>query len=129
MSLPQDNHVVRVRNVLMIAVPADPDDQTMSLLQQGVLEAMAANETKGVILDIALVESLDSFFARILGETAQMVSLMGGRTVVAGMRASVAITTTQLGLKLGGAHTALNVDRALDLLTSEPAETGADDES
>jgi rsbT antagonist protein RsbS len=46
----------------------------------------------------------------------QMVALMGGRTVVAGMRASVAITATQLGLTLGGALTALDVDRALRMM-------------
>ena len=69
-----------------------------------------------MILDISAVETLDSFFARTIAETAQMVALMGGRTVIAGMRPSVAITTTQLGLTLGGAMTALDVDRALDML-------------
>ena len=42
----------------------------------------------------------------------EMVALMGGRTVLSGMRASVAITATQLGLTLGRAETALDVDRA-----------------
>jgi len=35
---------------------------------------------------------------------------------VAGMRPSVAVTATQLGLTLGNAMTALTVDRALDML-------------
>jgi rsbT antagonist protein RsbS len=46
-----------------------------------------------------------------------MAALMGGRTVIAGMRPSVAITATQLGLTLGSTMTALDVDRALDTLT------------
>jgi rsbT antagonist protein RsbS len=62
------------------------------------------------------VETLDSFFARTVVETVQMVALMGGRTVVVGMRPSVAITATQLGLTLGDALTALDMDRALDIL-------------
>jgi hypothetical protein len=45
-----------------------------------------------------------------------MVGLMGGLTVLAGMRASVAVTTTQLGLALGKTLTALDVDRAMNLL-------------
>ena len=45
-----------------------------------------------------------------------MVSLMGGRTVIAGMQPSVAVTATQFGLTLGNALTALDVDRALDIL-------------
>ncbi len=67
-------------------------------------------------LDISAVEILDSFFARTAAETAQMVGLMGGETVIAGMRPNVAITATQLGLTLGKAKTALDIERALDLL-------------
>ena len=108
--------VIKVRDVLMVTMPADPDDATVSALQEKVLAAMQQSEAAGVILDISAVETLDSFFARTIAETAQMVALMGGRTVIAGMRPSVAITTTQLGLTLGGAMTALDVDRALDML-------------
>jgi len=43
---------------------------------------------------------------------------MRARTVIAGMRPSVAITATQLGLTLGSTMTALDVDRALDILTN-----------
>jgi len=108
--------VIKVRDVLMITMPADPDDATVSALQEKVMATMVQTEAAGVILDISAVETLDSFFARTIAETAQMVALMGGRTVIAGMRPSVAITTTQLGLTLGGAMTALDVDRALDML-------------
>ena len=108
--------VIKVHDVLMVTMPADPDDTTVSALQEKVLVTMQRSEAAGVILDISAVETLDSFFARTIAETAQMVALMGGRTVIAGMRPSVAITTTQLGLTLGGAMTALDVDRALDML-------------
>ena len=108
--------VVKVRELLMVTVPAAPDDATVSELQEQVLQAMADHEAKGVVLDISAVEILDSFFARTVSETAQMVGLMGGDTVIAGMRPSVAITATQLGLTLGKALTALNVERALDML-------------
>jgi len=108
--------VIKVRDVLMITMPADPGDATVSALQEKVMATMVQTEAAGVILDISAVETLDSFFARTIAETAQMVALMGGRTVIAGMRPSVAITTTQLGLTLGGAMTALDVDRALDML-------------
>ena len=108
--------VINVRDVLLVTVPPDPDDATITALQDRVTEAMARHEARGLVLDIATVETLDSFFARTLAETAQMISLMGGQTVIAGMRPSVAITTTQLGMDLGSALTALDVDRALDVL-------------
>lgn len=108
--------VIRLRDVLLVTVPPDPDDETIAALQQQVLQAMERTEAKGLVLDISTVQTLDSYFARTISETARMVSLMGGRTVIAGMRAGVAITATQLGLTLGSAWTALDMDRALRLL-------------
>ena len=108
--------VIKVRNVLIVTVPGDPDDDTISQLQQKILQAMEYYEPKGVILDISTVQIIDSYFARTIVETAQMVRLMGGVTVIAGMQGSVAITATQLGLTLGNLNTALDVDRALDMM-------------
>ena len=102
--------VVKVRDVLLVTMPADPDDASVSAFQMKVLQLMEKYEATGLVLDISAVETLDSFFART-------VALMGGRTVIAGMRPSVAITATQLGLTLGSTMTALDVDRALDTLT------------
>src|SRR5258708_39909563 len=112
--------VIRVRDLLMVTMPSDPDDATVSALKEKVLGAMERYEAKGVVLDISSVETLDSFFARTVAETAQMVGLMGGRTVIAGMQPAVAVTATQIGLTLGKIETALNVDRALDLVAKPP---------
>ena len=108
--------IIKVRDVLMVTMPGDPDDATISALQERVLLAMERSSARGVVLDISAVESLDSFFARMIAETTRMVVLMGGRTVLTGMRPSVAITITQLGLTLGKTRTALTVDRAFDIL-------------
>lgn len=108
--------VIKVRDLLMVTMPTDPDDPTISALQEKVLNAMEQHEAKGLVLDISAVETLDSFFARTVSETAQMVTLMGGRTIVAGMRPAVAVTATEIGLTLGKVETALNVDRALDMV-------------
>ena len=112
--------VIKIRDILMVTMPADPDDATVSALQVRTLEAMEQHQVKGLILDLSKVEILDSYFARTVAETAQMVTLMGGETIIAGMRPSVAITATQLGLSLGKTRTALNVDRALDMAGKQP---------
>jgi rsbT antagonist protein RsbS len=108
--------VIKVRNILMVTMPPESDDDTISLLQEKVLKAMEQYEAKGLILDISMVDTLDSFFARTVAETAQMVGLMGGKMVISGMRPSVAITATQLGLILGNVITSLDVDSALSVL-------------
>lgn len=106
--------VIKVRETLLVTVPAEPDDSTVSALQERVLSAMERHDPKQVVLDISAVETLDSFFARTISETARMVTLMGGRTIIVGMRPAVAITATQIGVTLSGIETALTVERALD---------------
>jgi len=108
--------IIKVRDILMVTMPADPDDATVSALQERVLLAMERSTARGVVLDVSAVDSLDSFFARMIAETTRMVGLMGGRTVLTGIRPSVAITLTQLGLTLGKTRTALSVDRAFEIL-------------
>jgi rsbT antagonist protein RsbS len=117
--------VVKVRDILLVTMPPDPDDSTVAALQENVLAAMERHSPKGVILDISSVETLDSFFARTISETAEMVSLMGGRTIIVGMQPMIAVTATQMGLSLTNVETALTVDRALDLYASPgPARRG-----
>jgi rsbT antagonist protein RsbS len=116
--------VMKVRDVLMVAMPGDPDDATVSALQEKTLLAMEQHEVRGLILDLSKVETLDSYFARTVTETAAMVTLMGGDTIIAGMRPAVAITATQLGLDLGGTRTALSVDAALEMAFFHSGQVG-----
>jgi len=108
--------VIKLKNILLVTVPDNPGDDMIYELQNKVLSAMEKYESAGLILDISSVNVLDSFFARTISETTQMVTLMGGHTVVAGMRPGVAITAAELGLHLGNALSALDVDAALELL-------------
>ena len=98
----------------MVTLPADPDDAAIVSLQGNILKSLGSSNAKALILDISSVEIFDSFFARTVSETANMVALMGGRTIIAGMRPAVAVTATQLGLSLKKIETALNVDLALE---------------
>ncbi len=107
--------VIKVRDVLLVSMPSDPDDSTVAALQDRTLEAMSKHDVRGLVLDLSKVEILDSYFARTVAETAQMVGLMGGKTIIAGMRPSVAITATELGVTLGKTRTAMTVENALEL--------------
>jgi rsbT antagonist protein RsbS len=121
MSADEAISLVRVRNVLLVTMPSDPDDSTIAALQERTLDAMSNQNVHGLVLDLSKVEILDSYFARTVAETAQMVGLMGGNTIIAGMRPSVAITATELGVTLGRTRTVMTVDRALDLAAQAQA--------
>lgn len=115
--MPVENiSVIKLRDILLVTVPSEPDDEYIEALQRKVLDAMARHESKGLILDITTVQTIDSFFARTISETSKMVRLMGGRTVLAGMRPSIAIIVTQLGLTFENTMTALDVGIAQEML-------------
>ena len=62
------------------------------------------------------MQTLDSFLARLLNETAAEMQLLGATTVIVGIQPAVAITLVELGLELRGVRTALNTDKGMRLL-------------
>lgn len=109
-------NVVRIYDILLGTFPDNPTDQVIDDLQESILEEMETSQPDGVILDVSGVELMDSFFVRHISETAQMIDLMGGNTVIAGMRPEVAITAVELGYGLEGIETARSTDQALRIL-------------
>jgi len=102
--------------MLIATIPSECGDATISSFQEQILRELERTRSRGLILDISLVETMDSYFARVVQETASMVTLSGGATVISGMQPSVAITAMELGIGFEGIKTALNVERALDKL-------------
>ena len=114
-----------VRGVLITSFPGTPTDQAVDRLQEELLQQVDDRQPTGVVLDISRVTTLDSFFARVISETASMVALMGSDVVVVGMRPSVAITAAELGYGFDDIETARDVDYALSVL--EVDHGGADE--
>ena len=44
--------IIKLRDILIVTMPADPDDATISALQQKVLLALERSPAKGVVLDV-----------------------------------------------------------------------------
>jgi rsbT antagonist protein RsbS len=59
---------------------------------------------------------LDSYMTRNLRDLALSARLMGVTAVVSGLRPAVAITLIEMGLEIPGVYTALDLERALELL-------------
>jgi len=74
---------------------------------------------KGVIVDVTVLDVMDSFATRTVRDLAHMVRLRGARTVIVGIQPEVAFAMVQLGLELGNVATALDLEEALDLLRNE----------
>lgn len=113
---------MRVREHLIATLPVHPTDSAIDELRENVLTRINDDEgdqIHGVVLDVSSVQTVDSFFARMIVETAKMVELMGSHPVLVGISPSIAVTATELGFTFGGIDTALDTDAALDMLEAE----------
>jgi rsbT antagonist protein RsbS len=105
-----------IRDILLVSLPIDLTDHELDNLQFQILKILNDKDVNGVILDLSEVDIIDSFFARAIADTAQMIDLMGFRTIVCGMRPNVAITTVELGFEFGDVDFAFNINHAFNLL-------------
>jgi len=111
--------VLALGDTLLVSLQGELHDGMAEQLQHDISSRIATSRVTGVVLDISGVEIVDSFLGRVLAEIASTARLLAARTVLAGMRPAVAITLVELGLTLHGLTTALDVDRALELLSPE----------
>jgi rsbT antagonist protein RsbS len=119
--------ILKMGNCLLVTIQVDMHDQLAMTLQNDLTEKIAQTRARGVLIDISALEMVDSFIGRMLGYIASMSRILDARTVVMGMRPAVAITLVELGLDLDGVHTALNVERGMELIrevTGEGASNG-----
>lgn len=119
MSPAQRIPILKVGRVLVVPIQTDMDDQTVVHLQERILSELERTRARGVLIDISLLEMVDSFIGRMLSDIASMARIMDARTVVVGMQPAVAITLVELGLELSGVSTVLNVDEGIKLLRDE----------
>ena len=108
--------VLRMGRYLLVTVQVDLDDRLAAQLEEDLTQSIVRHHADGVLIDISGLDLVDSFIGRTLGGIASASRLLGAETVVVGMRPAVAITLIELGVGLPGIHTALNVERGMDLL-------------
>jgi rsbT antagonist protein RsbS len=110
--------ILRMGDVLVVAIQVDLHDRAALALQEDLSEAIVAHSARGVLIDISSLELVDSFAGRMLGDIAALSRLLDAETVLVGMQPSVAITIVELGLSLHGLHTALDAEMGMRLLRS-----------
>ena len=120
--------ILKVGRVLVVPVQVDMDDETVLGLQERILSELERTGARGVLIDISLLEMVDSFIGRMLSDIAAMARIMDARTVVVGIQPAVAITLVELGLELRGVDTVLNVDEGIKLLRDEFGTEDRDDD-
>jgi rsbT antagonist protein RsbS len=101
---------------LLVTIQVDLYDRLALTLESDLVQMVNKTQAKGVLIDISAVSIVDSFMGRIIGNIASMSKILDAETVVVGMQPAVAITLIELGLPLKGVHTALDVEKGMNLL-------------
>lgn len=117
--------ILRMGAFLLVTIQVDLYDRLALNLEADLVQMVNKTNAKGVLIDISAVSIVDSFMGRIIGNIASMSKILDAETVVVGMQPAVAITLIELGLPLKGVHTALNMEKGMNLLRTM---IGADEE-
>lgn len=118
--------ILRMGKFLLVTIQIDLYDRMATNLETDLVQMVNKTGAKGVLIDISALSIVDSFMGRILGNIGSMSKIMDAETVVVGMQPAVAITLIELGLELKGVHTALNVEKGMELLKTK---IGQEDEA
>jgi rsbT antagonist protein RsbS len=108
--------ILKLGDFLLVTVQGDIPDQLALTLQEDLADRIVTQKARGVLIDISVLDVVDSFIGRMLGTIAGIARILDAETVVVGMQPSVAITLVELGLSLPGIRTALNVERGMHVL-------------
>jgi rsbT antagonist protein RsbS len=115
--------ILKQGNYLIASIQAALSDADLRQLQDDLVQRVSIFRSRGVIVDVTALDVLDSFACRTLSGIAQMTRLRGAQTVVVGIQPDVAFTLVQMGLRLDGVATTLDLEEGLALL-SRPTREG-----
>lgn len=109
--------LLRLGHCVFVSVPSELSDSQARFLQDTVSQRLSQSVgVRGLVMDVSALSIVDSFAAKILGETASIAKQFGVKAVLVGVRPAVAITLVELGVDLRQVETALTLERALEKL-------------
>jgi rsbT antagonist protein RsbS len=108
--------ILKQRDYLIASVQSVLSDPDLLQLRDDLTERIGRYRSRGVIIDVTVLDVIDSFATRTLRTIAHMLRLRGAETVIVGIQPEVAFTMVQLSLTLEGIGTALDLEEGLAYL-------------
>jgi rsbT antagonist protein RsbS len=105
--------ILRDGPYLIASVHTALDDAQLVRFQADLVDRIRGERSRGVIVDVAAMDVIDSFTSRTLSHVARMAQLRGAATVIVGISPELAITMVQLGMNIDPMTTALDLDEGL----------------
>jgi rsbT antagonist protein RsbS len=110
--------ILRFGKMIITSIHQELHDKTVDDFQNNTLQTIEGSDIKGLIIDISVLDSVDSYVAKKLVETGAMARLMGVHTVIVGIRPEVAATLTRMGFKFQSVHTTLSLEEGINLINN-----------
>lgn len=117
--------ILKQGDVLIACIQAALSDKDLVQLKDDLADKVGRFRIRGVVVDVSILDVMDSFATRTLRGIAEATKLRGAETVIVGIQPEVAFAMVQLGLSLDGIATALDLEEGLELL--EAARKGSRD--
>ena len=108
--------ILKQGDYLIASIHTALDDSELRRFQHDVVDQIGQRRARGLIIDIAALDVLDSYGSTCLRNIAEMARLRGAETVLVGMQPDVAFAMVTLGLSMPGLRTALDLEEGLQLL-------------
>jgi rsbT antagonist protein RsbS len=105
--------ILRQGSYLIASVHTALDDSQMVRFQRDLIDQIGQHRSRGVIIDVAALDVMDSFGSHTLRNIAEMARLRGAVTVIVGIQPDVAFAMVELGMGTGAVHTALDLEEGL----------------
>ena len=116
--------ILRQGAYLIASIHTALDDSQLLRFQQDLVERIGRDRARGVVIDVAALDVLDSFASRTLRDIGEMARLRGALTVVVGIQPDVAFAMVALGMDTGSVATALDLEEGLEFLSRRLAGRG-----
>ena len=119
------------RDIVVASIQVDLDEDVLARFREDLLRRIHETGSRGVILDVSGLETLDSDEFAALRRIITMSTIMGAKSVLVGLRPGVVSALIEAGAEVDGLQAAINLDAAFALLQPEPepepkSEAGAD---
>jgi len=107
------------RDVVVASIQVDLDEDVLARFRENLLRRIHETGSRGVILDVSGLETLDSDEFAALRRIITMSTIMGAESVLVGLRPGVVSSLIEAGADVDGLQAASNLDAAFALLQPE----------
>ena len=108
--------ILKQGDYLIASIQAALSDADLLRLRDDLAQRVGRYRSKGVIIDVTVLDVMDSFAVRTLRSVGQILKMRGAETVIVGIQPEVAFAMVQLGLSLTDVWTALDLEEAIAFL-------------